>query len=55
VKIRVINLMIGLSLTVNLWRRRTLYKSDAPRPVYILKKKIVNRMKPSGSHFQMNM
>jgi len=44
--IRVVNLMIGLSSTVNLHqRRRTSYESDAPRLVYILEK----NCKPDGA------
>jgi len=44
--IRIVNLMIGLSSTMNLRRRRrTLYEPDAPSPVYILEKnQNVNRM-----------
>jgi len=38
--IRVVNLMIRLSSTMNLHRGRwTSYESDAPRPVYVLEKK----------------
>jgi len=47
--IRVVNLMIGLPSTVNLYRRRwTSYEPDAPCSIYILKKnQNVNRM---GNH-----
>jgi len=47
--IRIVNLMIGLSSTVNLYRRRwTSYEPDAPHPVYILEKnQNVNQM---GGH-----
>jgi len=50
--IRVVNLMIGLPSTVNLYRRRwTSYESDAPRPVYILEKnQNVNRMEDHPIH-----
>jgi len=48
--IRVINLMIGLSSTMNLRQRRwTSYEPDVPRPVYILEKnQNIKRMTPSG-------
>jgi len=54
--IRVVNLMIELSSTVNLHRRRwTSYEPDALRPVYILEKnQNVNRMRchPVYNSFQ---
>jgi len=56
--IRVVNLMIELSSTVNMHRRRwTSYEPEAPHPVYILKKnQNVNRMGGDPIHiFKMKM
>jgi len=54
--IRVVNLMIGLSSTVNLCRRRrTSYEPDTTCPVYILEKNCKPDGGPSDSHLQMKM